>query len=434
MVQKSPLGTQAKASATAARRARPIVVMLSSRANTTFDGDALSVHRERLRVALESEKLLGVQLFQVWTNESAPAAPAGIDWWDHCTQQARDADVVIVIYNGESGSPRTIAGVTGGIGICHAEFLAGVETGSARVRVIELAQPVVTTAADRLFQDDLGRYDVFTAHNIGSAQALNDAVMKALLDAVRSLVTEGRRGLGRGTRYAGSALTWTRLDMRSRRAAMREELVAELGGSSNGRDEAQAVPIQVSRGGVLAICDAIPGPLSLAPARELVGQSFLRDHEYAGQLTGGVAGPVHFIACQRGVTEAQAIRQLGHPDAVVVNPPFGVYVADDVQKIQMVFLADCHDRGNTRTRVQQALAWLERANESPLLLRRAQERAEIVRTVARFRPPQGATQTAGPATTAGSVPAPRTLPGGQAASVRSVSPGRPHPRRRFRAK
>jgi len=80
---------------------------------------------------------------------------------------------------------------------------------------------------------------------------------------------------------------------------------------------------------------------------------------------------VHFIACHKGVTEAQAIRQLGYPDVTVVTPPFGVYVADEVQKIQMLFLKDCRDATSTRSRVDEAREWLDRAQEAPELRRRA---------------------------------------------------------------
>jgi hypothetical protein len=66
----------------------------------------------------------------------------------------------------------------------------------------------------------------------------------------------------------------------------------------------------------------------------------------------------------------------------VVSPPFGVYVADEVQKIQMLFLKDCRDATTTRARVDEAREWLERAQEAPELRRRAQERAQIVRSIA----------------------------------------------------
>jgi hypothetical protein len=90
-----------------------------------------------------------------------------------------------------------------------------------------------------------------------------------------------------------------------------------------------------------------------------------------------IHGPVHVIACQKGVTEAQAVRQLGFPDAVVVSAPFGVYVADDVQKIQMVFIANCRDETTTRHNVQAFLNWLTEQGEAQYLVQRAMQRREI---------------------------------------------------------
>jgi hypothetical protein len=161
---------------------------------------------------------------------------------------------------------------------------------------------------------------------------------------------------------------------------------------------------------VLAVCDAIPASFSVAQAREMVGQPFLRDHLLAPRLK-GVAGPVHFIACHKAVTEAQAIRQLGYPDVTVVSPPFGVYVADEVQKIQMVFLRDCKDATTTRSRVDEAREWLDRSQEAPELRRRAHERALIVQQIAAVqrRPaPRTAAAALAPPALAPSSQAPRS--------------------------
>lgn len=83
------------------------------------------------------------------------------------------------------------------------------------------------------------------------------------------------------------------------------------------------------------------------------------------------------IACQKSVSESQAVRQLGFPDAVVVSAPFGVYVADDVQKIQMAFIANCRDETTTKENVQAFLNWLNDHGEAKYLVQRAQKRRQI---------------------------------------------------------
>ena len=125
------------------------------------------------------------------------------------------------------------------------------------------------------------------------------------------------------------------------------------------------------------VCDCIPASMSVAAARELVGQPFLDDHGIARKLPVGVGGPVHLIACQKSVTETQAMRQLGFPEAVIVPAPFGIYVADDVQKIQMVFISNCRDATTTRHKVQRFLEWLHQESEDRLLAKRAAARRLI---------------------------------------------------------
>jgi len=91
-----------------------------------------------------------------------------------------------------------------------------------------------------------------------------------------------------------------------------------------------------------------------------------------------VCGPVHLIACQKSVTESQAIDLLGFPDATVVTTTFGVYVVDPVQKIQLMLLSNCRDATSTRFAVQRLFDWLDRSGESDALVRRARSRKKIV--------------------------------------------------------
>jgi len=86
------------------------------------------------------------------------------------------------------------------------------------------------------------------------------------------------------------------------------------------------------------IVHAIPAAFTVTSAREMVGRPFLRDLERTDLLK-KAQGPLHLIACHRGATETQARAMLGFPDAIVVSDLFGIYVADEVQKVQFAFLA-----------------------------------------------------------------------------------------------
>jgi hypothetical protein len=72
--------------------------------------------------------------------------------------------------------------------------------------------------------------------------------------------------------------------------------------------------------------------MTVAAARELVGQPFLRDHRVDDLLEEKRVGPVHVKACHRSITKSQAARQMRFPDATIATTSFGVYIADNVQK------------------------------------------------------------------------------------------------------
>jgi hypothetical protein len=123
--------------------------------------------------------------------------------------------------------------------------------------------------------------------------------------------------------------------------------------------------------------------MNIAEARELMGRPHLSDHTASRALANARrAGPIHIVGCHRGVTEAQAISVLGFPDAVTVKSGFGVYVADNVQKVQLIFLDNCRDNAATRHMTQLVFDWLDHSGEAAELVQRAKSRRKIVRTIA----------------------------------------------------
>jgi hypothetical protein len=65
-----------------------------------------------------------------------------------------------------------------------------------------------------------------------------------------------------------------------------------------------------------------------------------------------------------------------------VSGPFGVYVADKVQKVQFAFLINCRDDARTRHAVQRFFEWLAQTGEDKLLAQRAMARSRIVKAIA----------------------------------------------------
>jgi hypothetical protein len=368
--------------------ARPpaITVMISSRCNDpiSFEGKEVKLTdlRRKLKAALEDEKLFGTQLYDVWINEDAPAAEGDADSWDTCLRQVRTADLILVLYNGNAGWAKE----GGEIGICLGELQTALSVAPARMRLIELPlQPLGSGPAkerNQRFRDYVGAQSLFR----GTAQTGEEVVTRckeALREATADMVKLGVREAGKGKYDRGAALDWSRMSFDARRNAMRTVLCEALLERNGSEEHDGQLLIRISSRSVVVVPDAIPAAMTVAPARELVGQPFLRDHLLASALEDKRVGPVHFIACHRSVTEAQAARQLGFPDATIVTPPFGVYVADDVQKIQLVFIANCRDETATRQGVQRVFDWLEQSGEGAMLSSRAASRAKIVRTIAK---------------------------------------------------
>jgi len=368
----------------------PLNVMLSSRCKDTVrfeqKDQPMSVLRKAIKADLEGLRLAGEAVFRVWIHEDESIADGSQKSWDKCMSQARRADVFLMLYNGNAGWPGRSELFADQVGICHAELALAYNKAPSKVRSIQFPTTgVAKTKSNLAFQ----RY--VAAQNIMGAQVASgeEAIEQARRAAVAALSALARAGVGvsaAGSYFAGEALAWTRLDFAGRRRVTTQAVLRfladrfELDADGAG-DSTLVLPLAGS--GVAFACDCIPATLTTAAARELVGQPFLRDHERCAGLDAGVAGPVHLIACQKGVTESQALRQLGYPDAIAVQAPFGVYVADDVQKIQMVFLANCRDETTTRAQVQRFLQWLAEEGEDKRLVARARSRRRIADLIAR---------------------------------------------------
>lgn len=363
-----------------------IRVMISSRCNSPFpDGNGgsttLSAIRGELKKEWEAVRLLDPSpLFEVWINEEEPAAEASRDLWDTCLDEVRRADIVLVLYNGDGGW----VGTDGHIGICHAELMAALSAAPAKVFVVQMA-PLADGASkerDERFRAYAGTQQFFGAPARDAAE-LKQRCREALRAAVGEMVRLGGREARKGNFHSGDALAWSRLDYPRRKQRMEATLRETLLSRAGSCDDGGCVFARIDGRQVLLCIHAIPAAFSVGAARELVGQPFLHDHRSVGAMGKKGVGPVHLVGCHRRVTESQSLKQLGFPDATVVAAPFGVYVADDVQKIQLIFLADCRDETMTRHALQRLFDWLAQTGEDALLSRRAEARKRIVQAIAK---------------------------------------------------
>jgi hypothetical protein len=356
--------------------------MVSSRCLDKFPASStveLSDVRRRLKDRIEKVKLFGQRIFSVWINEDAPAAP-GQDSWDACMQQVDKCDILLVLYNGNAGW--TAQG--GDVGICHGEFQRAYERVPAKVYPIQLG----SSADVRTYRGEVnGRFQTYveTANLFrGSAKTENELFQVAeetLLHAIANLVELGGRETRRGRYYLGEALEWSKLDYTHREALISNVIKKALLDDGALAVSERLITHKVGDAQVLFKLHGVPASLAVSSARELVGRPFLKDHELADQLKQR-AGPIHLIGCNRTVTETQAASLLGFPDAIIVAGPFGIYVSDDVQKVQFVLLANCRDESLTRIALQRFTQWLSQSGEGPRVAERAKARSRIVKAIA----------------------------------------------------
>jgi hypothetical protein len=233
------------------------------------------------------------------------------------------------------------------------------------------------------FQEYIAQQSLFRGGEVKTVADLKTRVNEALHEALVTLVQRGVREASKGRFHSGQALDWARMDFAGRQAEMIRVLREAVLQRSNASEDAGNLFLTLNRNEVLIVTHAIPAALSVGAAKELVGQPFLKDHGFDKVLTGIRTGPVHLIACHKTATESQAARLLGFPDATFVSAPFGVYVADNLQKVQLAYIGNCRDEANTRHGVQRFFEWLEQTGEDVQLAKRAASRAKIVKAIAK---------------------------------------------------
>jgi hypothetical protein len=316
-------------------------------------------------------------------------------WWERCLNEARRADVVIVVYNGESGG--AIKGQP--MGICHAELEAALATQSQKVRVIRLlplAKPPsnpLQRKCDEAFREYVTRLDIF-GPDAKTGEELIDRVRNEVRHALVDLVQDAAVTPDLAKSNTGPALDWHRMSYLQRRDAMRNEICETLkaipgnkpGNLTPSEDEWMTFWITIGGKKLLAPLHAVPAGLSQSAAREKVGQPFLLDHKLHTALAGGDGGPMHIVACYKGATESQALKMLGFPDATVVPGRFGLHVADSVQKIQFVLLKNCQSPTAAQSALTAWLEWLQRSGEDKEVAKRALARKRIIAIIADVNP------------------------------------------------
>jgi hypothetical protein len=366
-----------------------IRVMVSSRSLVKVfkTGDALSDVRTRLQTFLRSirwsaaSKTIGRKepIFNVWIHEDETGLDTGKSTFQISLDEVDRADIVLVLYTGESGS--VSAGSS--LGICHAELQAAISRRPEIVFMVRLLplndSPGESGEAFRAYVDSLSLFQ----KDASSENELHTVVAEMIQNVTARLVMRGSSTSSRKL-DRGEALEWSRLNLADRRSVMRKALAGQLGAVPLAGVEGHPLfSMPLSGVNLMVRLDAIPAAATEPAAREMVGQPFLRDHVHATSLeAGNLLGPVHVIACHRTITERQAAQMLGTPDSMIVASDFGIFAADHVQKIQVALLARCSDENATAVAVRRFTEWLMRSGEGQGVIERARSRRRILSVVA----------------------------------------------------
>jgi len=363
--------------------------MISSRCLDNFPLNNKNSPLSKIRIALkekiEKENVFGDQVFEVWINEKTPPQDGTWDSWEVCMNAVKDCDILISLYNGCAGWTDE----NGNIGICHAELSTGFNQASGKVFLIDIADQkfdnpdyVETNEVNARFQKYVKSKSFFRGNKVKNIDELFNEVQRTLVSAVIKLTQSGVLEASKGKFDSGDALDWSRLNYQSRREIMTKVIEDVIMRKQGSEFSEGGIFVNISNHRILCVPDAIPDALSVSQAREMVGQPFLNDFKLSNLIKENQGGPFHIIACHKGATENQAKKMLGFPDAIIVNPTFGVYVADNIQKVQFVFIANCRDETTTRHGVQRFFDWLSSSGEDKLFIDRSFARARIIKAIA----------------------------------------------------
>lgn len=365
-----------------------ILVMISSRCETEIEFNKrpqkLTEVRRALKKQLEDFRLPGQKqgLFECWINEDGTGGAGTRNWWDHSIKQAKDADFVLVLFTGGAGGGLPASD----IGICHAELEAAMNVAADRVRVIKLPNAPDSTDPLQKKRDDAFKTYFNTLGHFRTSAKTGEKVLEKTWNEIQPALVElvqlGSSSFHLSQASTGHALEWHRLSYEQRKQAMEGSMVESLSNQPKATKSASGVIVHINGGQVLLRTHASPAALSEPTAREMVGQPFLVDHKLSSELKKTKAGPIHLVACPKGVTESQALNMLGFPDATIVTDSFGVHIADNIQKIQIVLLKECVSPSAIRRQLSHWFEFLRRTREDKHVLDRAQRRFRIIQAIA----------------------------------------------------
>lgn len=355
-------------------------VFISSRNNDKLivgesNNQTLTDIRLWLKKELEREKLLDKEVLDIRINESFNS-DATLDSYHACLDEVDQADFVIVLYNGEAGwAPDGVE-----IGICHAEYSRAIEKSAKKTSILDIQKfstPLSTDpksiSRNDLFKADIAKSNRFynplklsgkhTIENFKSTllKEIKNTIHKHILDRIKLANTYYDL-----SGNAKTILDWKKLKYSDRNNLIKEALIKLTSQSQHFKD-------------IINIANAIPDNMSVEDAKAFTGRPFLEDHSKVSKK--GKTGPLHFIAVYGNATEIQVKNLIGYPDVSVIKDEFGIYVWEQNNHIQIIFLTDCKTQNAINSKFLLFSNWASSSGELDKIKTRAKARLHILKAI-----------------------------------------------------
>ena len=348
---------------------------------------------EELREVLK-ERIENIQIgetgkiIEVWKNDETPSVELTETTVSACLARVIKADIVLVLYSGESGFQAS----SQKMGICHREAAVAFSNSRRTTILIDIQSLVRLKGIDdetkkrnsemASWIEDIDPY-IFAAANIEQFLAkVEENIAELLVKFTKSARTFFS---GKSARSQGEALDWSRQPLAERQKNMVEALSKAFEESVIQEDLAEGHHAKIriwkfKTEKVPVILSAVPGPMSQVAPREIWGRPDLLEHKYEGSAFSRF-GPLHVVAVRGGVTEIQARNLLNNANAFVADTDFGVWASETTNGAQFLFLKDCLDPLSTLGALGDAERWLIRENELKNVFIRGRKRQKILKVM-----------------------------------------------------
>lgn len=372
-------------------------VMISSRCNDKIicknkEELLFTDLRKHLQAKLEEEKILGFDYLKVFISEDMSVNLEG-DALEKSLEEIIAADIILVLYNGNSGWAVKDTGV---IGVCQAEFEEAYNNNPAKTCLIDFLRPQNKKALKfshgggyidydemkqmdihKSFQEYLGKTNVVSKMppepETLTAAEYKEAILVISKELLFNAILRVYKTLNVSkVKYtAGESLVWSKMNYQQRVTAIKNVINNSIDQNTKFNEFIYDLSI-------------IPDAMSVAEARTMGGRPFLDNYKLVGNEADQgekLEAVINFMGVYKNATENQMRALIGHPDITIIKGEFGFYVWDMINQIQLITLINCRDSSATRKQLTRFFNWVDESGEWKNIFSRAENRYRILKAI-----------------------------------------------------